>query len=96
MLRSLEESVEQQQQRPQQQQEENTTEEAYVPIIMLSEEAEDEAEGGDTTLGVGSHFEVGAGDARSRLAWSPLSCRSEDVSLCRRHHPSTCYKFVPS
>ncbi|KAL5967424.1 hypothetical protein TSMEX_004898, partial [Taenia solium] len=75
MLRSLGESVEQQQQ-----QGENTTEEAYVPIIMLSEEAEDEAEGGDATLGVESHFEVGAGDARSRLAWSPFSCRSEDLA----------------
>uniref|UniRef100_A0A0R3WB60 PH domain-containing protein n=1 Tax=Taenia asiatica TaxID=60517 RepID=A0A0R3WB60_TAEAS len=80
MLRSLEESVEQQQRQSQQQQGEDTTEEAYVPIIMLSEEAEDEAEGGDATLGVESHFEVGAGDARSRLAWSPFSCRSEDLA----------------
>ncbi|KAH9285046.1 hypothetical protein ECG_02668 [Echinococcus granulosus] len=74
ILRSFEGSFGEQQQGG------DTTEEAYVPIIMLSEEAEDEVEGGDTTLGVESHLEVGAGDALSRLAWSPLSCRSEDLA----------------
>ncbi|CDI97388.1 conserved hypothetical protein [Echinococcus multilocularis] len=80
ILRSFEGSFGEQQQQPQQQQGGDTTEEAYVPIVMLSEEAEDEVEGGDTTLGVESHLEVGAGDALSRLAWSPLSCRSEDLA----------------
>ncbi|KAL5109561.1 hypothetical protein TcWFU_010142 [Taenia crassiceps] len=80
MLRSLEESADKRQQQSQQQHGESTTEDAYVPIVMLSEEAEDEVERGDTTLGVESHLEVGAGDACSRLVWSPLSCCSEDLA----------------
>ncbi|VDM30553.1 unnamed protein product [Hydatigera taeniaeformis] len=77
VLQPFEESFEQQ---SQQQQSQYTMEEAYVPIIMLSEGTEDEAEGRDTTLGVESRNGVGAGDTSSRLALSPLSCRSEDLA----------------
>ena len=51
-------------------------EEAYAPITLLSSAADDGDGDGDAT-----DLEVATGgDSRDRRVWSPLSCRSEDVS----------------
>lgn len=58
----------------------STAEEAYAPITLLSGGTNTENED-DTALDIESNFEQAAGDSRSHRAWSPISCRSEDVSF---------------